>query len=103
MGASSDAAALHLQAGGLGQWQFGFASLFTLAANCPRLKELTISEEQLVVSCPALVCSGALPCGWQLLSACCSKALPCDSSPQRSARSSSGPSASSPSQLHEAA
>ena len=59
---ASNTAVLGLQAGGLGQWQLGFASLFTLAANCPRLKELSISEEQLVVRCPALV--AAEHCPW---------------------------------------
>ena len=35
---------------GWGRWQLGFHALFTLAANCPNLKELTISEEHLEVS-----------------------------------------------------
>ena len=34
---------------GWGRWQLGFHALFTLAANCPNLKELTISEEHLEV------------------------------------------------------
>lgn len=37
---------------GWGRWQLGFHALFTLAANCPNLKELTISEEHLEVSPP---------------------------------------------------
>ncbi|KAL3147012.1 hypothetical protein ABBQ38_014978 [Trebouxia sp. C0009 RCD-2024] len=35
------------QTDGWGRWQLGFHALFTLAANCPNLKELTISEEHL--------------------------------------------------------
>ena len=34
---------------GWGRWQLGFHALFTLAANCPNLRELTISEEHLEV------------------------------------------------------
>lgn len=34
---------------GWGRWQLGFHALFTLAANCPTLRELTISEEHLEV------------------------------------------------------
>ncbi len=34
---------------GWGRWQLGFHALFTMAANCPNLRELTISEEHLEV------------------------------------------------------
>ena len=34
---------------GWGRWQLGFHALFTIAANCPNLKELIISEEHLEV------------------------------------------------------
>lgn len=37
---------------GWGRWQLGFHALFTMAANCPNLRELTISEEHLEVSFP---------------------------------------------------
>lgn len=42
---------------GWGRWQLGFHALFTLAANCPNLKELTISEEHLEVSMATLFAS----------------------------------------------
>lgn len=35
------------QTDGWGRWQLGFHALFTMAANCPNLRELTISEEHL--------------------------------------------------------
>lgn len=43
---------------GWGRWQLGFHALFTMAANCPNLKELTISEEHLEVSLPITPLNG---------------------------------------------
>lgn len=67
---------------GWGRWQLGFHALFTLAANCPNLKELSISEEHLEVS--NLTCMPELPldgnlymslCGNLRVNACLSSGL----------------------------